>query len=90
MIVYNFSSRSVIIFWYISRENHKNMTGLLFHDGAGPVVYMWLPGKRRALRVRPAKIWLMVYCRCVISDLNVTFRIYFWYFFGVASLFRVQ
>ena len=62
MILYNCSIRSANIFWHISRENYKIMTGLLFHDGAGPIPYMRLLGQRRALRVSPAETCLMVYC----------------------------
>ena len=42
------------------------MTDLFFHEGTGLIIYMRLPGQRRALRVSPAEIWLTVYRRRLV------------------------
>ena len=49
------SSPSFHCFWPFSRENDEFWLDFFFHDGAGRIVYMWVLGQRRALRVSPAE-----------------------------------
>ena len=83
MIIYNVSVCNVYYFWHISSDHDKIMTGLLLHDGAGPVVYMWLPGQRRALRVSAAENWLTVYRRRIILRVKIRLLVQPYYVIGL-------
>ena len=43
------------------------MTDLFFHEGAGLIFHMRLPGQRRALRVSTAETCLTVYRRRLVA-----------------------
>ena len=77
----------MLICFNLLHEDDQIMTDFFFPKCTGSVIYMRLPGGRRALRDPSAETRLTDYNRRVFPDTDMTFRYYFSDFFGVARLF---